>query len=271
MSSMLVAGNWKMNGSVAALREFGVALADVRLGCDAVLCVPFTLLAAAQDLFGAGGMRWGAQDCGSAAGGAFSGDVSAAMVREFQATHVIVGHSERRALHGETDAQVAEKARRVVDAGMTPIVCVGETADERDLNQTRKALRRQLLPVLRTLGGEARHLVVAYEPIWAIGTGRAASPGMVEEAHGFLRDIVLFNASPGTRVVRILYGGSVSVLNAHVLMSCDAVDGVLVGGASLKPKEFLSICDSASMAAQARELLTAGMRAAAARPGAQAS
>ena len=271
MSSMLVAGNWKMNGSVAALREFAAALADVRLGCDAVLCVPFTLLDAARTLLGSGAVGWGAQDCGSAASGAFSGEVSAGMVREFEATHVIVGHSERRAQHGETDGLVAEKARRVIDAGMTPIVCVGETAAERDLNHTRTALRRQLLPVLRALGSEACHLVVAYEPIWAIGTGRAASPGMVEEAHGYLRDILLFNASQGTRGIRILYGGSVSVLNAHVLMSCEAVDGVLVGGASLKPKEFLSICDSASMAAQARELLTAGMRAAAARPGAQPS
>ena len=265
MSSMLVAGNWKMNGSVTALRKFAAALAEVRIGCDAVLCVPFTLLDAAQRLLGCGAVRWGAQDCGSATSGAFSGEVSAQMLREFHATHVIVGHSERRALHGETDAQVAEKARRVIDAGMTPIVCVGETAEERDLNQTRKSLRRQLLPVLRALGSEARKMVIAYEPIWAIGTGRSAAPGMVEEAHGFLKDIVLMNASEGIHGVRILYGGSVSVLNAQALLSCDAVDGVLVGGASLEPKEFLSICDSASMVAQARELLMAGMRAAAAR------
>lgn len=265
MSSMLVAGNWKMNGSVNALREFAAALSGVRLGCDAALCLPFTLLNAAETLLGPGPLRWGAQDCGTAESGAFSGEVSAQMVREFHASFVIVGHSERRALHGETDAQVAEKARRVIDAGMTPIVCIGETAEERDLNLTKKALRRQLLPVVRALGSEARYMVVAYEPIWAIGTGRSASPGMVEEAHGLIKEIILFNASQGTYGVRILYGGSVSALNAHALLSCPAVDGVLIGGASLKPMEFLSICDSASMVTQSRELLMTGMYAAAAR------
>ena len=265
MSSMLVAGNWKMNGSVDALRDFAAVLAGVRIGCDATLCLPFTLLGAAETLLAAGTVQWGAQDCAGAASGAFSGDVSAAMVREFRASHVIVGHSERRSLHGETDAQVAEKAARVIEAGMTPIVCIGETAEERDLNQTRKALRRQLNPVVRALGSEVRNMVVAYEPIWAIGTGRSASPGMIEEAHGFIKEIMLFNPSRGTHGVRILYGGSVNALNAHALLSCDLVDGVLVGGASLKPKEFLSICDSASMVAQARELLLAGMYAAAAR------
>ena len=238
----LVIGNWKMNGSLAALREFARAAQGSWPACEAALCVPFPLLAAAQSALQATPLRWGAQDCAAHGEGAYTGDVSAGMVAGFGTRYVIVGHSERRIRHGETDAEVAEKARCVIAAGMTPILCVGETEAERDGNQTPAVLRRQLLQVLSVLGRDFVRAIVAYEPVWAIGRGDAATPGLIADTHGLIEQTLMIHAGLSAQAVRLLYGGSVNARNASAILSTPLVAGALVGGASLRPAEFVAIC-----------------------------
>jgi triosephosphate isomerase len=245
----LVIGNWKMNGSWAKLCEFADAALRDRPACEAALCVPFPLLAAAQSALQATPLRWGAQDCSAHAAGAHTGEVSAGMIREFGARYVIVGHSERRAAHGETDGQIAEKVQQVLAAGMTPIVCIGETAAERDGNQTPSVLRRQLLQLMRTLGRDLVRVIVAYEPVWAIGRGDAATPGLVDDTHGFIAETLAIHAGLPAHSVRVLYGGSVNARNAAALLSRPLVAGVLVGAASLQAAEFVDICRAAARCA----------------------
>ena len=245
-SSKLVIGNWKMNGSTAQVRAFADLAAQDWPGCEAALCVPHPLLPAAQAAFGATPLRWGAQDCSAEDEGAFTGEVSARMIREFGARYVIVGHSERRAHHAETDGQIAAKAQRALAAGLTPIVCVGENAQERDGDQTGMVLRRQLLQIVRALGRDLGSIVVAYEPVWAIGSGDAASPGIIEHTHGFIADMLTFHAGTPASAVRILYGGSVNPRNAGAILSRKSVAGVLVGGASLVPADLREICKAAA-------------------------
>jgi triosephosphate isomerase len=242
----LVIGNWKMNGTRSALSEFARALTDVRLGCDAALCVPFTLLGTAQMALSGTDLRWGAQDCSEELAGAHTGDISAQMISEFRASFVIVGHADRRRLHGETDGQVAAKVKRVLAAGMTPVVCIGESSAERDANQTRMVLKRQLLQVMRALAYDLRQAVIAYEPLWAIGSGEMAAPGLIEDTLGSIAEIIDFNARHTAHGVRMLYGGSLNPRTAATLLGRRYLGGALVGGASLRADDFLSICRSAA-------------------------
>ena len=245
-AAKLVIGNWKMNGSTAQVRAFADLAARDWPGCEAALCVPHPLLPAAQTAFGATPLRWGAQDCSAEDEGAFTGEVSARMLREFGARYVIVGHSERRAGHAETDGQIVGKVQRALAVGLTPIVCVGEKAEERDGDQTAMVLRRQLLQVVRALGRDLASIVIAYEPVWAIGSGDTAAPGMIDHTHGFIADMLAFHAGLAASAVRILYGGSVNPRNAGAILSRKCVAGVLVGGAARAPADFLEICKAAA-------------------------
>ncbi|CAM3184155.1 Triosephosphate isomerase [Sphingomonas antarctica] len=229
----LIAGNWKMHGTLAALSELEAIVAATHDDVDVAICPPFTLIAPAAAL--AGAVRIGAQDCSPQPQGAHTGDISAAMLVEAGATLCIVGHSERRADHGETDAVVRAKAEAALDAGMQPIVCVGETLEQRDAGQAVEVVEGQLDG---SLPEAFERCVVAYEPVWAIGTGRTPSADDVAAMHAAIR------AKVGPDV-RILYGGSVKPSNAAELLHVANVDGALVGGASLTARDFVPIIRSA--------------------------
>lgn len=244
----LIAGNWKMNGSLAANTALmGELLAGIgQPACDVAVCVPAVYLAQVQLLLaGQGGIALGAQDVSQHESGAYTGDVSAAMLKELGARYVIVGHSERRQYQGETDAQVAVKAQRALAAGLTPIVCVGETLREREQGETESVVSRQLSAVIQLNGERLADLVVAYEPVWAIGTGRTATPEQAQTVHAALRAL-LAAADLQAAGVRILYGGSMNAGNAAELLAQPDIDGGLIGGASLKARDFLKIIETAS-------------------------
>jgi triosephosphate isomerase len=242
----LIAGNWKMNGSVAS----NVALVRTLLGssadwkCAVVVCVPAPYLGQVKSLVDGSSIELGAQDVSQHESGAFTGEVSAAMLREFGTRYVIVGHSERRQYHAESDSAVAIKAQRALAAGVTPIVCVGETLAERDAGKTEEVVKRQLAAVIHTNGHCISEIVVAYEPVWAIGTGKTATPAQAQQVHAVLR-AQLRAASAQADRVHILYGGSMNAANAAELLSQPDIDGGLVGGASLKAADFLSIIAAA--------------------------
>ncbi len=242
----LVAGNWKLHGNRASNRALLEALLGGLAGQPAVecaVCVPFPYLGEVADQLRGSAIAWGAQNVSEHARGAHTGEVSAAMLKEFGCRYVIVGHSERRQLYGETDSQVAGKFAAALDAGLTPILCVGETLAERDAGRTEKVVARQLDEVLTTTGIEPfARAVVAYEPVWAIGTGRTATPEQAQAVHAFARKRIF-------RETRILYGGSVKPDNAAAIFAMPDVDGGLIGGASLVAEDFLAI---ARQAAQAR-------------------
>jgi triosephosphate isomerase len=239
----LIAGNWKMNGLKASIAEFDAMLAgaaEVAAKADLLVCPPATLVAAFAERARGKSLAIGAQDCHSNASGAHTGDISAEMLADVGASAIIVGHSERRADHGESDLMVKQKAEAAWRAGLTAIVCVGETQAQRDAGQTLDILHGQLNLSLPE-GSRAANLTVAYEPVWAIGTGLTPTAKDVEQIHGFIRQLLTsrFN-SEGTRM-RILYGGSVKPSNAAELMAVANVNGALVGGASLKAADFLAI------------------------------
>jgi len=243
----LVAGNWKMNGTGASLAE-AVAIGNgfmqgLEAETDALLCVPATLLARASDSLRASPVRTGGQDCHASESGAHTGDVSAEMLKDAGASFVIVGHSERRTDHGETDAVVNAKAMAAWRAGIVAIICIGETKDEREAGRTLDILSRQIagsVPASAT----AANAVVAYEPVWAIGTGLTPSTADVAAAHAHIRKELETLLGPEAAKVRILYGGSVKPGNAVELMGIPNVDGALVGGASLKAADFLGIAEA---------------------------
>jgi len=240
----LVVGNWKMNGSLGQLSELG-PIADAAReagGVDAGICPPFTLIAAAVTR--SAGLAIGAQDCHQSASGAHTGCVSAAMIREAGGRMAIVGHSERRADQGEGDALVRAKAEAALAAGLTTIVCVGESEAQREAGDHIAVVTAMLDGSLPD-AWEDGELVVAYEPVWAIGTGKVATPADVTEMHAALRAALVGRyGDPGTRI-RILYGGSVKAENAAELFRCDDVDGALVGGASLTAAQFVPIIEAA--------------------------
>lgn len=247
MTRKLIAGNWKMNGSLAdneALLRAVLAGLPAEHAADVAVCVPAPYLAQVQALCQGSPVAWGAQDVSAHERGAYTGEVSAAMLRDFGCRYVIVGHSERRQYHGETDEVVAAKAQRALAAGITPIVCVGETEAQRDAGQTETVVKRQLAAVIHALGHCVSEIVVAYEPVWAIGTGRTATPQQAQEVHAVLR-AQLRAAAPAERRVRILYGGSMNAGNAAALLAEPDIDGGLVGGASLKADDFLRIVAAA--------------------------
>jgi len=243
MRGKLVVGNWKMNGG---LRQNDALLADLRAGWTApparelAVCVPYPYLWQAQAALSGSKIAWGAQNLSEHASGAFTGEVSAAMVAEFGCRYAIVGHSERRTLYGESDEVVAAKAAAALGAGLTPIVCVGETLEEREAGTTEAVVLRQLDAVVSRLGAKIGAVVIAYEPVWAIGTGRTASAAQAQAVHQLLRKR-LSNADAAAAQVAVLYGGSVKADNAKTLFAAADIDGALVGGASLKADEFLAI------------------------------
>ena len=243
----LIAGNWKMNGLKASLGEFEAMLAgapEVAGRADLLVCPPATLIAAfAERARGSKTLSVGAQDCHPNASGAHTGDISAEMLADAGASAVIVGHSERRADHGESDALVRQKAEAAWRAGLTAIVCIGETLQQRDAGQTLEICRGQLSGSLPDAAREG-NLVVAYEPVWAIGTGLTPTVGDVEQIHSFIRGVLTIRFNDEGKRIRILYGGSVKPSNAVELMAVANVNGALIGGASLKASDFLAIAGS---------------------------
>ena len=241
----LIAGNWKMNGLKAAMAELEAILAGasgVAAKCDLLVCPPATLVAAFAERAksATSPLGIGAQDCHPKASGAHTGDLSAEMLADAGARAVIVGHSERRADHGETDALVRQKAEAVWRAGLTAIVCIGETREQRDAGKTLDSCGGQLKGSLPE-GSTAANLVVAYEPVWAIGTGLTPTTADVEQVHRFIRATLTSRFKAEGADIRILYGGSVKPSNAAELMAVANVNGALVGGASLKAADFLAI------------------------------
>jgi triosephosphate isomerase len=245
----LAAGNWKMNGTMASLSEVTALLAaHPDPACEMLLCPPATLIAAMAAAAKGTALKVGAQDCHPKPQGAHTGDLSVTMLRDAGATHVIVGHSERRTDHGETDALVRAKAEAAIDAGLVAIVCIGETEAERDNGKTLAVIGTQIDGSIPS-GATATNLVIAYEPVWAIGTGRTPTLAEIAEVHSFLRGRLrgLIGADQAD-AVRILYGGSVKPSNASDIFAVPHVDGALVGGASLKAADFGAIVGALSAA-----------------------
>ena len=242
MRRKLVVGNWKMHGSRVANAELLAAVLAARpYAMDVAVCPPAVYLSEAAATLAGSDIRWGAQDVSAHELGAYTGEVSAAMLHELGCRYAIVGHSERRAQHAESDQLVAQKAQAALARGVTPIVCVGETLAERETGQTESVVKRQLSAVIHTLAHCAAEMVVAYEPVWAIGTGRTASPEQAQAVHAVLR-AQLQAATGRAEHMHILYGGSVKADNAAQLFAQADIDGGLIGGASLKAADFIAIC-----------------------------
>jgi triosephosphate isomerase (TIM) len=248
---LLIAGNWKMNGSLAESRRLVDALrGGITAGAPAtmLLCPPYVYLPAVKEWLRGSPIALGGQDVADKQGvGAYTGEVSGPMLVDVGCSHVIVGHSERRALYGETDAVVVAKFMAAQAAGLVPILCVGETLEEREAGQTRAVIERQVSAVLSSAGAPAfANAVIAYEPVWAIGTGRTASPEQAQEVHGFIRGMIAGRDATIAAGLSILYGGSVKGANARSLFAMADIDGGLVGGASLAAAEFLEIFRAAA-------------------------
>ncbi len=241
----LVAGNWKMNGLNSSIGELETMRDQFRpelsAKIDMLVCLPFTLLGKAGDFVARSPMRIGAQDCHKELKGAHTGDISVEMIADCGATAVIVGHSERRTDHGESDEQVREKAQTVLHWGQMAIICIGETDEQRKLGSTLDVLKKQMSGSIPD-SADNGEIVVAYEPIWAIGTGLTPTAKDVEEAHRFMRAELVERFGEAGNTIRLLYGGSVKPGNAKELMGINNVDGALIGGASLKAEDFLGIC-----------------------------
>jgi triosephosphate isomerase len=248
MRSKLMVANWKMHGSLSAnaslVATILAGMTDVH--CRAALCVPSVYLAQLQALLAASPVELGAQDVSAHPPGAFTGEVSAVMLHEFSVRYCIVGHSERRQHQAESDVLVASKAQQALAAGITPIVCVGESLAEREAGQTEAVVKRQLAAVIHANGHCISEIVVAYEPVWAIGTGLTASPEQAQQVHAVLR-AQLQAATAQAERVSILYGGSMNATNAAELLAQPDVDGGLIGGAALKAPDFLSMLKTASL------------------------
>ncbi len=241
-----------MNGSRANNATLLAGIVDglgqgLREGkASAAVCVPAPYLQQCADTLAGSKLSWGAQDVSSHAGGAYTGEVAASMLVDFACRYVIVGHSERRAYHGETDAQVAQKTLAALNAGLIPIVCVGETLEQREAEQTNVVVGKQMSAVLELLDDDAlARIVVAYEPVWAIGTGKTATPAMAQEVHAQLRSQLRERSAAAGDKVAILYGGSMKPDNAVELMAQPDIDGGLIGGAALKAADFLAIINAA--------------------------
>jgi triosephosphate isomerase len=248
MRRKLIAGNWKMNGGLAANAallsrikgELGQPIAAV------AVCVPAPYLAQCRDLLSGTPVAWGGQDLSVHELGAYTGEISGTMLADFGATYVIVGHSERRSYHGETDELVAQKTLRALAVGLTPIVCVGESFAEREAGQTNLVVGRQIDAVLNVMNAaDINKIVLAYEPVWAIGTGKTATPQMAQDVHLMLRSKLAAKSPSAAEVVQILYGGSMKPDNATELLAMSDIDGGLIGGASLKAADFLAIVRAA--------------------------
>jgi triosephosphate isomerase len=250
MRQPLIAGNWKMNGSRESVFEL---LKGIREGMSQVtdaevaVCPPYVFIPDVQGHLTGTKISWGGQDLSIEEKGAYTGEVSGSMLADFGCKYVIVGHSERRSYHAESDQQVAEKYKAAMDAGLKPILCVGETLEERESDATESVVERQLKAVIEHCGvaslGEG---VIAYEPVWAIGTGKTATPEQAQQVHGFIRGMIAQLDSGVAEKVQILYGGSMKPSNAAELISKPDIDGGLIGGAALKAEDFLGICKAAN-------------------------
>ncbi len=250
MRKPLVAGNWKMNGSLESIRELlsGImaGLGEVK-NADIAVCPPYVYIPTVEQQLAGSEVAWGGQDLSAEAVGAFTGEISASMLKDFSCTYVIVGHSERRSYHAESDALVAKKFAVACAAGLVPILCVGETLEERENGTTEEVVARQLDAVIEQVGVEAlADGVIAYEPVWAIGTGKTATPEQAQEVHAFIRSRVAAKSAGVAEGMRILYGGSMKPDNAKELIGKPDIDGGLIGGAALKAADFLGICTAAN-------------------------
>ncbi|MEQ8235019.1 MAG: triose-phosphate isomerase [Gammaproteobacteria bacterium] len=249
MRRALVAGNWKMNGSRAMAQDLGAAVAAAGVtGAEVLLCPPAPYLATVADAVAGSTVMLGAQDCSEHVAGAYTGEVAAAMLVDCGCSHVILGHSERRQFFGDDDARVAAKVAQAHAHGLVPVLCVGETIDERRADATESVVARQLDAVLALADRAAilERLVVAYEPVWAIGTGETATPEQAQAVHAFIRARVAGVDAARAQALRILYGGSVKPANAAELFAMPDIDGGLIGGASLEAASFLAICNAAA-------------------------
>jgi triosephosphate isomerase len=249
MRQKLVAGNWKMHGGLKTnlqlLQDVLAGVADLR-GMSVAVCVPFPYLAQAQSVLTGTPVAWGAQNVSEQAQGAFTGEVSAAMLNDFSCRYVLVGHSERRAIYGETDALVADKFAAALAAGLIPVLCVGETLDQREAGQTVAVVSAQIDAVLKRVGVAAfAKAVIAYEPVWAIGTGRTATAEQAQEVHAAIRAQIASADATVAAGLQILYGGSMKPGNAVELLAMPDIDGGLIGGAALVAADFLAICRAA--------------------------
>ena len=249
MRSKLVTGNWKSNGELVANRrllEQVRASAGALRGVEAAVCVPFTYLAQAQQILGDSSVSWGGQDVSQFGAGAYTGAVTATMLTDFGCKYAIVGHSERRAIFGDSDAIVAAKFEAARKAGLLPILCVGESLQERESGITESVVGRQIDAIVDVSGVAALgRAVVAYEPVWAIGTGKTATPGQAQAVHAFIRQRIAKLDAGVAAGLQILYGGSVKAANAAELFAQPDIDGGLIGGASLVADEFMAICQAA--------------------------
>jgi len=249
MRARLVAGNWKMNGRLRANTGLLDALkAGLKKSenLECAVCAPFPYLAQVSEALAGSSIAWGAQNLSEHDSGAYTGEVSGAMLKEFGCRFVIVGHSERRTLYGEDDARVAAKFAAARRAGLTPIVCVGETLEQRERGETESVVGRQLDAVVGAAGAAAlSHAVLAYEPVWAIGTGRNATPQQAQDVHAFARARIAARDEAVAANLTILYGGSVKAANAKELFAMSDIDGGLIGGASLVAEDFIAICAAA--------------------------
>lgn len=249
MRRTLIAGNWKLNGSKDSITAL---VSDINVGIngsfdvDVAVCSPHIYMPLTESLVSDGVIALGAQDVSMNASGAYTGEIAASMLKDFSCAYCLVGHSERRAIHGETDVVVVSKFKALREQGIAPVLCVGESLDERDQGITMSVVEKQVLAVIDALGIEAIDgCVIAYEPVWAIGTGRTASPEQAQDVHAGIRALLeKFNKDIAEKT-QILYGGSMNPANASALLAMQDIDGGLIGGASLKADDFLAICQAA--------------------------
>ena len=245
MRKTIVAGNWKMNASKESVNKLvlGILSGMGNVSSEVVVCAPFPYLSQVEALITHSQIKLGAQNLNLNMSGAFTGEVSAKMIKDFGAQHVIVGHSERRSIYGETNIMVAEKVKAALDNDLIPLFCVGETLEQREAGETESVVDAQINTVVELVGIEAfLNIIVAYEPVWAIGTGVTASPEQAQAVHAFIRQLLANKDNGVAQQTPILYGGSMNATNANELIACADIDGGLIGGASLKPEDFLQIC-----------------------------
>jgi triosephosphate isomerase len=245
MRQVMVAGNWKMNGSRESVKQLieGIKAGAAGVKAEVVVCPTYVFIPGVADAIAGSGIKLGAQNMSDQDSGAFTGEVAGPMLKDFGVEYVIIGHSERRSLYGETDAVTAIKYSAVLKHGLKPIFCIGETLKERESGVTEKVIARQLDALLYAEGvGSLAHAVLAYEPVWAIGTGKTASPEQAQEVHAFIRNKIAKLDEDIAAGLRILYGGSMNPANAAELIGQADIDGGLIGGASLKAEDFLTIC-----------------------------
>ena len=245
MRQTIVAGNWKMNASKEAVNTLvmGILSGMGEVESKVIVCSPFPYLSQVEALITHSHLNLGAQDLNVNPSGAHTGEVSADMIKDFGAKYVIVGHSERRSLYGESDEDVANKVKTALDNDMTPLFCIGELLEEREAGETEAVVSRQIQAVIDKCGIEAfNHIIIAYEPVWAIGTGVTATPEQAQQTHAFIRSMLAELDNNIAQTTPILYGGSMNPSNAAELIACEDIDGGLIGGASLKSEDFLQIC-----------------------------